>query len=102
MSAEFLTSLVAVVLSLAFSYAPGLAGWFGSLVGDRKRLIMLFLLAVVSLAVFGLSCAGLGGDFKIAVTCDKAGAIELLKIFIAAMIANQATYAVTPASKSRS
>ena len=96
MSAEFLSSIAGVVLSLLFSYVPGLKVRFGALDGDYKRLIMLGLLALVGAGAFGLSCAGLAADFGINVTCDQAGAIGLLKVFGVAAIANQATYQLSP------
>jgi hypothetical protein len=102
MTAEYLSALVAVILSLGFSYIPGLSAKYGALSGDAKRLIMLGLLAVAAIAIFALNCGGLGVDFGAIVSCDKAGAIALLKLFFTAVIANQATFAMTPASKSRS
>jgi hypothetical protein len=53
---------------------------------------MLVLLAVITGAVFGLSCAGLLG----AVACDKTGAVALVTAFIYAVIANQGTFAILP------
>lgn len=101
MTAEFLAAGAATILSLAFSYIPGLSRWYGAKAEDVKRLIMLGLLVLVAGGAFGLACAGLGVDFGIGVTCDKAGAIELLKVLFAAAVANQITYALTPKSQSR-
>ncbi len=54
------------------------------------------LLVLASLAVFGLSCAGWGSDLGVVVACDQAGALGLVKILGIAMIANQATYLISP------
>lgn len=94
MSADFLASVSGALLSLIFAYVPGLKGWFDGLAGEMKRGIMAALLLVVAAAVFGLACANLAGDFGLAATCDKSGLIEIVKAFVAALVANQATYAL--------
>lgn len=99
MTLETLTICAATVLSLAFSYIPGLSAWFAAQDGIYKRLIMLGLLTGVSLIAFGIACGGLGPDFGLTVTCDKTGAIELFKTLILAIIANQSVYAITPQTK---
>jgi hypothetical protein len=96
MSSTDLASYSAIVLSLLFSYIPKLNTWFDGLDAQYKRLIMLGLCAVVAGAAFGLSCAGWGGEVGLSVTCDKAGALGLLKAFVGAIVANQAAYMLTP------
>ena len=93
MSAESLSAIAGLLLSLVFSYVPGLAPRFDALDGTTKRLVMLLLLAAVSAAAFLLSCNGV----LPLVTCDKPGALGLLQTFIAALVANQGTYLVSPA-----
>lgn len=102
MTAEYLTAIVAMILSLGFSYIPGLSTWFGGLSGDIKRLIMLGVMVVTAGVIFGLNCAGLGVDLGVVISCDQAGAIALVKLLGVAIIANQSAYAITPRSKSRS
>ncbi len=101
MTSEILAGIAGVLLSLAFSYIPGLSKWYGELTEEYKRLVMLGLLAVVAVAAFGLACAGLGADFGVTVTCDQAGAIGLIKAFAVAAIANQAAFKLSPYSQSR-
>lgn len=96
MSSEVLVSVTGVVLSLLFSYVPGLAGWYNQLDGQRKRLVMLFMLAVVALGMYALTCVGLGEQYGISLTCDQAGAATLLEMFVLAMIGNQAAYLISP------
>ena len=43
---EFLAAVAGVVLSLAFSYVPGLRDWYEALAGEFKRLIMAGVLLV--------------------------------------------------------
>ena len=93
MTPELIASIAAVVLSLLFSYVPGFAPWFEPLQPNTKRLIMLTLLVVVSASSLALACAGIAAG---KVACDRAGAVDLLKAFIAAMIANQAAYQLSP------
>lgn len=99
MTAEFLAGIAGVVLSLLFSYVPGLNAKFAGLESTYKRLIMLALLFVSAGAIYGLACAGWAADLGIAVTCDKAGLIQVLQAFGAAAIANQAAYALSPETK---
>ena len=97
MTSDQLGAVAGVVLSLACSYVPGLRDWFAGLDGDRKRVIMLAALVVVSLGAFGLTCAGvLGGT---AVQCSQKGAIDLFWAFAAALVANQAAYLISPGRK---
>lgn len=88
MTADKLAYLAGVVLSLAFSYIPGLKERYDVLDGQYKRLVMAGLLLLVAAATFGLSCAGILED----VTCSEQGLIGLAWLFIDALIANQATY----------
>jgi hypothetical protein len=96
MDAQTLALLAGVILSLLFSYIPGLNVWFAALDGSIKRLVMLALLFVVGVGVVGIACAGFGGDIGVAVSCDRAGFVGVLKAFVLALIANQAAYAATP------
>lgn len=95
MDAALLASLAGILLSLLFSYVPKLSDWFAVLEGVYKRLIMAGLLLVVAGGAFGLSCASVIS----AVTCDQPGALGLVKAFIAALIANQSTYMISPETK---
>ena len=91
MSVELLGSIAGIVLTLAFSYIPGLSDLFDKLLPTQKQAVMGGLLLAVALAVFGLSCGGVVS----AVTCDKPGALGLLSTLIAALVANQAVYKLT-------
>lgn len=87
-----LAGLAGVIISLAFSYVPGLKGLYDRLTGDYKRLAMLVVLVVVAAGLFGASCAGVSEK----VTCDALGAKTLLSMLLAAAVANQTAYALTP------
>lgn len=96
MTADGLALYAGVVLSLLFSYVPGLNTWFAGLESVYKRLIMLGLLLLTAGVVYGLACAGWAASLGIQLTCDQAGLMQLVQAFMLAMIANQAAYQITP------
>jgi hypothetical protein len=105
-----LSTVASAILSLGFSYIPNLRDWYQRLGqredgsddgGTKKRLVMLILLALVTMAIFGLSCAGLATDFALPVSCDQPGAIGLVKALVMAVAANQGTYMLTKRAECR-
>jgi hypothetical protein len=96
MTVETLSATAAIVLSLIMSYVPGLSTKYQQLSGEYKRLAMVGLLLIVAVGTVVLACAGLGIDFGLDVTCDRIGIVAVLKAFIAALVANQAAYMVSP------
>lgn len=99
MDANTLSAAAGLLLSLAAAYLPGFSDWYGALPGAQKRLVMLALLAAVALASVGLACAGLGDDLGLPLTCDAAGVWTLLRAFLAALTANQATYLLSQGAR---
>jgi hypothetical protein len=95
MTPEQLAALAGVILSLAFSYVPGLKDWFEKLDGNYKRLIMLGVMAAVVLVIFGLSCTRLLSTFQ----CSWLGAWDMLYLLILAAVANQTAYSLTPRAR---
>jgi hypothetical protein len=92
MNAETLSAGAGILLSLAFSYGPGLAPRFAQLDPTTKRLVMAGALLVVALGAFGLSCAGVVD----AASCTQQGGWALVSAFVSALVANQATYLISP------
>lgn len=92
MTSEQLGALAGLILSLAFSYIPGLSDKFAALDATVKRLIMAALLLVVAVVALLLSCAQIVNT----VTCSQAGVIQLVNVFIAALVANQAAFLISP------
>lgn len=88
MSASDIASVLGILVSLLASYLPGFSDWFANLESTYKRLFMLAGGLVIVGGAFGLSCAGVLAYFA----CTLGGAVEAVKVFIAFMIANQATY----------
>lgn len=99
MTSDLLVSVAGVVLSLLFSYLPGLSGWYGELSGDRKRLIMLGMLALVAGGMYALDCSGILIKIapNVAGMCSSAdGWVQVVRAFVLAMIANQSAFALSP------
>lgn len=89
-----LLSLVAgAVLSLIFSYVPGLNTKFASLTSEAKRGIMALLLLLTAFAIYGLTC---GGILQTGLTCDQPGLTRLAYNFFLALISNQSTFTISP------
>lgn len=93
LSPGILAAIAGAVLSLAFSYIPGLNTAFAGLGSEFKRLVMVLLLLILSGAMYGLGC---GGILQNGLTCDQQGFVQLVWIFILAMMANQSAYQLTP------
>lgn len=94
MTPEQLATVAGIVLSLAFSYIPGLADKYAALDGTTKRLVMLVIVIGVAAGAFGLTCANVLTNTSI--TCDQPGAVALTQNVIAALVANQATFLLSP------
>jgi hypothetical protein len=92
LTAAGIGSAAGVLLSLLFSYIPGLRIRYAALHEDWKRLVMLGAIVAVSAGIAGLSCSGL---IPI-ISCDKSGLLDFAFIFISSMVANQSTYPITP------
>lgn len=95
MDADTLSMLAGAVLSLAFSYVPGLSSWYDPLAAEYKRLVMLGLLVLVAGAAFALACAGLAADLGLALTCDRQNAVGLVRALVLAIAANQGVFKLT-------
>jgi hypothetical protein len=101
MEPEELAAAAGVILSLSFSYIPGLHERFSDLSPTHKRLVMLSLLAAAALGTYALSCYGGGLGAPQPVDCSQAGIWVLLRALLTAVIANQSAFAVSPKLNSR-
>jgi hypothetical protein len=88
---EVIAMLAGALLSLAFSYIPGLSGKFGALLPEYKRGIMALLMVIVGAAAFGLSCAGILPGMA----CDQPSVIRLVWVVILAINANQTMWLIS-------
>jgi hypothetical protein len=83
--------MAGALLALLFGYAPGLRPWYEALEPTRKALVMAGALLVAALLLYGAACYT---PWQVGVTCDEAGFWQLAQLFIAALVANQATYLI--------
>jgi len=90
-----LAGFAGIVLSLAFSYVPGLKEKYAALSAEYKALVMLSALLVACLFIMAASCL----EFMKYVACDVTGIKALVGLFVSAIVANQATYLLTPPAK---
>jgi len=96
-SPELLAALYATILSLLLSYVPGLNTKWAALPEDVKKTIMAIGLIAISIGVFVAGCApALGLVF---VECSTGGALKLLSILVAALVANQSLHQIAPETK---
>jgi hypothetical protein len=94
LSPVLLASVIAVAMSLGFTYIPGLNAKFAELTKDVKQAIMGGLTILIAIAVYVLACTPtLGFTF---VECPTGGIWELVAIIIAALVANQGVFAASP------
>lgn len=96
MNVETLTLITASLTSLLFSYVPGLKNKFEQLDGTQKRLVMVCALGIVAITCYGISCSELRGWLENPLRCDQSGMLALIKLWFDALVANQATYALSP------
>lgn len=98
MTADLLSSVSGVILSLLFSYLPGLSAWYGEQSGDKKRIIMLGMLALVAAGMYALDCGGIMVKFApdLAGMCGEDGRVQVVRAFVTAAIANQTAFALSP------
>ena len=99
MTTETLVLVAGVILSLLFSYIPGLNVKFAALGSEVKRLIMLVLVVLVGGVAFLLSCTGLGEGLGIVIACTQGGALTLIQAIVLAAIGNQTAYMLSPETK---
>lgn len=95
MTPESLSAIAGMILSLIFSYVPKVNEWFAAKDPTIKRLLMAGLLLLVAAGALGLSCA----QVITSVECSQNGLLNLITAFIAALVANQATYQISPQKK---
>jgi hypothetical protein len=97
MTPETISATAGVLLSLLFSYAPGVSAWYADLDGAGKRLVMLAALLLTAGGLLALSCLGVGQVFGAPLpACDRAGLQGLLEGLVIALVANQSTYLISP------
>lgn len=95
MTSDMIVSIAGILVALVFTYIPGAKAWLDGQTPEFKRLFMLGVMFLVAGGALLLACTGFASDFGLLLTCDRAGIVGLVKAFVIAFGANQATYQVT-------
>lgn len=90
MTAQAIAYTAGIVTSLAFEYVPGLQTWYNELGDKYQRLVMLGVLLLVPSVALAFTCLGWADYFA----CSEVGVKEALKLYVEAVFANQAVYAL--------
>ena len=91
MSPEQIAAIVGIVVSLALEYIPVFKDWYNSLPDSQQKLLALGVGFGVVAGAFGLGCWGLMAPYW---ACSWPGAWDALLVWLAYVLANQATYAI--------
>jgi len=91
---ESLAVVAGGVLSVIFSFVPGLNVWFAAKPENLKRILMAFYLAVLVGALFGGMCLGI--FYITGAVCDQITAIQFIYLWMLAAVSNQSIYSLTP------
>lgn len=92
MTPQTLAALAGILLSLIFSYVPGVHDWYARQTSETKSLIMAGCILAVAVGAFALGCAQLVN----AAECSRSGAWQLVQAVVAALVANQGAYVLSP------
>lgn len=90
-SNETLTIVVAIVMSLIYSFFPGVKSWFTSLGDNEKFSVNVLTVVLLSAAIFLMACAGITTKL----TCNALGVDLLLNMVVRFATAYGTTYLMT-------
>lgn len=84
---DVLVAIVAAIVTVISFYVPKFVG----LDSNKKQLVQLGLMAVVTAVAYGLSCT----DYFNFLSCDTAGIFKALELFAVSVVSQVATYGST-------
>ena len=94
---DMIAGAAGALISLIFSFFPKVSEWFNPLQPNQKRGVMALALLLGVLVTFGLGCVGWLDDlFGVALQCTTVALVPLMRAWFIALIANQATFQITP------
>lgn len=99
MTAEMIALVAGALLTLGFSYIPGLRTWYAGKSEEYKQLLMLGLLVLAAVGAFGIACLGWGAAIGLTLACTVTGAVGLVMQLLLAIMANQTVYKLSPQRK---
>jgi hypothetical protein len=83
-------AVAAVVLSLLFTYVPGLRVWYGALTSQVKSLIMLGLMVICAVAITALA------QYGVIPAAHPITWTDCVVVVITWLVASQATFTLAP------
>lgn len=89
-----IAAVAGLVLSLAFSYIPGLKDWYDRLTPTPKRALMALALIVVTAALLAYKCRAESG-------CYGVNFETYVAALIASLVTNQSTADISPIGPKR-
>ena len=92
---ELLLLVWGALQSLILEYLPYIAPWYHKQDAQWKRLIQAIGLIIVSVLVVVLACYDVVGG----IGCNRGGVIEVITVFILALMSNQSTHLVFKKNK---
>lgn len=98
----FLWAFVGGLVSLIADYVPAFNKWFHGMKPNSQRGWMAIFLLLTSIALVVLSCYDATADMisrYVVIVCDKGGILDVVEVFVFALIGNQATFLITPSRK---
>lgn len=91
MTNETLSIIAAMVMSLIYSFFPGVKAWYAALDDASKFSVNVLTIVVMSSAIFLMSCVGI----TVKITCDAFGVDLLLNMILRFATAYGSTYLLT-------
>lgn len=93
-NSELIAMIVGAFVSVLFSYFPKLNTLFAALQANKKKLIMLGIMILISAGLYAGDCYL---DLWITdLVCGKEGVWRLVTILIASIVGNQGAFSITP------
>ncbi len=89
-TSAFVAAVAAIVLSLLFTYVPGLRVWYGALTSQVKSLIMLGLMIASAVVITVLA------QYNIIPVAHPITWTDCIVVVITWLVANQATFTLAP------
>lgn len=95
MTPEIISATAGVLLSLAFSYIPGLNTAYDKLSTTSKKLVMAGLLAIAAVGTAAWTCSSNESD-SFGMCLSGFDWRSVVTAFVLALMANQATHRISP------
>ncbi len=99
-----LALMAGMVISILADLVPGWTGWYASRTPIAKRWVMIAVLGITSVVIVSLSCwepTQLLIAKYVVVECSEAGIIQVVEVFVYALVGNQGMFLLSPTTGKR-